>query len=248
MTTPTDLAVEDRAYYLAFASAARSGMIHAHACAHCLAEQIEPLQHATNLPEKLRDAYVEMHRRLTEVAALAEETSKCYRYAMLDLPAPMPEASEERVKTVIASIRRFDEVERQMRRTMDELHDRLKEANRSTSGWEGVSIEAVVTLYLEPSAERRIYSELLEPVYFRPSTGSFEEFPDHGKSGTSLLGDGENWNLLYRSGHPLSGVHYGYLVHAFIEDSHLPWFLLPHVRDIEVEWRVRGERIYRAGT
>ena len=246
MTTETDLAAEDRAYYAVFASEVLRDMIRANAFAQCLAEQIEPLKSTPSLPEKLRHAYTEMHQHLSDVAALADQVGKRYRFfeAMLDIPKHEPDSSEELVNAVVAGIRRLDAVEGRIRHSFDELRDRLKEPNRSTSEWEDVSIEAIVTLYLEPSPERKIYSELLEAVYFRPAD-SFEEFLDHDKFTTCMIGDGDNWNHQFQPDHPLGSIRYGYLTHSFIEDGHLPWFMLAQIRDIEVEWHIRGERIYR---
>lgn len=250
MTTGIDLAAEDRAYYAVFASEARRDMIRAHAYAQCLAEQIEPLAQVTELPAQLQNAYAEMHADLVEVATLVDRMARKYSdsrvTADLGLLKHDPEPTKELVNALMAGIRLLDDVEGRIRNSIDELRDRLKEPHRSTSEWEDVSIEAIVTLYLDPSPDRKIYSTLLEPVYFR-DMDSFEEFLDGEPFFTCPLGDGKNWNHSFLTGHPMDSVRYGYLVYSFIEVSHLPWFMLAQIREVEVIWRIRGERHHTRG-
>lgn len=243
MTKQSDLEVEDRTYYAVFANQVRGDMIHAHSCAQCLAEQIEPLVHATELPARLRVAYAEMHARLVEVATLADRVIKKYSHKqeMLDLgfPKSHSEPTEELLNAVMAGIRLLDEVEGRNRKTFDELRNRLEKPNRSTLEWKDVSIEAIVTLYMEPSPERKIYSALLEPVYFR-TLDSFAESLHDESCDSCLLGDGANWEYQFQPNHPLGGTRCGYLLYSFLEVEHLPWFMLGQIRDVEVEWRIRG--------
>ena len=45
-----------------------------------------------------------------------------------------------------------------------------------------------------------------------------------------------NWNVFEGTeNHPLRDDHHGYLVHCLIDRKHLPWQLLPHIQEIEVE-------------
>lgn len=250
MTTGTDLVAEDRAYYAVVASQARRDMIRAHAYAQCLAEQIEPLAQVAELPAQLQNAYAEMHADLVAVARVVDRMARKYSdsrvTADLGLLKHDPEPTNELVNALMAGIRLLDDVEGRIRDSIDELRNRLKEPHSSTSEWEDVSIEAIVTLYLDPSPERKIYSTLLEPVYFR-AQDSFEEFLDGEPFITRLLGDGNNWNHRFQPGHPMGSIRYGYLVYSFIEESHLPWLMLAHIREVEVIWRIRGERRHTRG-
>ena len=45
-----------------------------------------------------------------------------------------------------------------------------------------------------------------------------------------------NWNVFEgREDHPLRDGHHGYLVHCLFDHAHMPWQLLPHIQEIEVE-------------
>lgn len=52
------------------------------------------------------------------------------------------------------------------------------------------------------------------------------------------LEDGKpyNWNIFtHREGHPLSADFHGYIVHCITEHSVLPWQLIHHIKEIDVE-------------
>lgn len=243
MTAPGLLEAEDRAYYAHFASEARLDFIQAETSANCLAEQIEPLQHAPGLSIKLRQAYVELHERLKAVESLTRRSAKRFSllYAMHELGAAKrkPEITDRVVEDAKLAIGRLNEIELELRKSLDDLHEQWADAEHPSATWKDVEFTLKVYVMLDPSPERSIYDQLIEPAYFRLT---FDEFADDERFRTCLLGDGDNWNDERDvPDHPLRDVPYGYLVHALIDNADIPWFLLPHIRVMNVEAHVRGE-------
>lgn len=243
MTAPGQLEQEDRAYYAKFASEAHRDLTRAEVYASCLAEQIEPLQHAPGLPVRLRQAYLELHERLKAVASLTRRSAKQYSllYAMHDLGAAKrkPEITGQLVEAAKLAIARLDWIELELRSSLDQLREQWTNAEHPSTAWEDVQFTLEAYFQLDPSPERTLYDQLIDPVYFHLS---FEEFADDKRFRICLLGDGDNWNeeRMFPD-HPLRDVRYGYLVHALIEDANLPWFLLPQIRMVNVEAHVSGE-------
>ncbi|MGA8171299.1 MAG: hypothetical protein WB816_10815 [Methylocystis sp.] len=53
----------------------------------------------------------------------------------------------------------------------------------------------------------------------------------------ALTNDGAyKWNIFAGSeNHPLREGRHGYLVHCLFDHNYLPWQLLPHIREVEVQ-------------
>lgn len=243
MTTLGLLEAEDRAYFAKFASEARLDFIRAEASTSCLAEQIEPLQHASGLSIRLRQAYMELHEHLKAVESLTRRAAKRFSslYAMHELGAAKrkPEITDQVVEDAKLAIGRLNEIELQLRKTLDALHERWTDAEHPSTTWKDVEFTLELNVMLDPSPERSIYDQLIESAYFRLT---FNEFADDERFRTCMLGDGDNWNSERGvADPPLRDISYGYLVYTLIEDANLPWFLLPHIRIVNVEAHVRGE-------
>lgn len=243
MTAPGLLEREDRAYYARFISEAHLDFTRAEVGTRCLAEQIEPLQHAPGLSMKLRQAYVELHERLRTASSLARRSAKQYSrlYAMHDLGAAKrkPEVTDRLIEDAKLAIDRLNRIELELRDSLDQLREQWTQAEHPSAAWEDVEFTLEVRFKLDPSSERVFYDQLVEPVYFHLS---FNEFADDERFRTCLLGDGDNWNDERTfPDHPLRDVRYGYLAHVVIEEASLPWFLLPRIRMVNVEAHVRGE-------
>lgn len=91
------------------------------------------------------------------------------------------------------------------------------------------------TVLFEPGPTRRFYDTCgddEEPMRFRIRP----PFRDMGDDSCNANGT-TNWNIFQsREDHPLRQGHHGYLVHCLLDHMHLPWRLLPHIREIEVSF------------
>ena len=218
--------------------------------AECLAEQIEPLCSAAALSEKLRAAYSGLRDGLMEVATLARELERKYHYlSVWDEFHPdvnYSYSNEDIVEGAKRTITRINSVEQPLSRTMDGLIQGLRDAGHPLHGWEDAEVEFKIMLLLESSPERQCYEQLIEPMYFHMTPG-FSEFAKHAGE-ARLLGDGDNWNDHRDTDHPLHDVHMGYLAHALLDETKLPWQLLGRVREIELDVEIHASRTFRIAT
>jgi hypothetical protein len=91
------------------------------------------------------------------------------------------------------------------------------------------------TVVFNPGPTRRFYDTCgdgEEPLRFRIRPPFRDMTDDSG-----INNETTNWNIFKsREDHPLREGHHGYLVHCLLDHMHLPWQLLPHIREIEVSF------------
>lgn len=233
------------ALYLKLAQqAAERELSHSGTHLECLAEQIEPLAAADEIPGPFTARHAEIATTLRELVAAIKRARRRIRvHGRSGGPEDYPRGTDEdlapeTLAAIRAMVERLNRFEEELGRLIQRLGERLITLPALPVRWDSCC-EFKVHVAFKPVAGRACY-QTDDPLELRLVPDLSEDyFPDESRYG---LGDGQNHNMFqYQETHPLHGDHHGYLVHCLLEHAHLPLALLPMIENVWVEVYPRGD-------
>ena len=206
-------------------------------------EDFESLQTQERLPSAYRQVYAQWADKLLQMSKSIRQFAMQVDSVRHDVP-PFSEmvqaayrANYERPVSpdVLSAIRRTIEeinaVETRLIDSCEAAFAMLHEQEKSDLIDWRIPLEYRFTMQIDPGPERDFYD----------TCGSGElplEILIDGYTPEGRLEDGipYNWNIFtHREGHPLSADFHGYIVHCITDHGVLPWQLIHHIKEIDVE-------------
>ena len=204
--------------------------------------EIGSLAGEPNLPAAFQAAYGRIISLLAAVeTAIAVGNEECralyeefHASGLLDWKEGESAAPPIAVEAARSVIREINDAEIHVTDILKSARSALAErAKKGLFDW-SMPFNCKFTVLFDTGPTRRFYQscgEGEEPIRLRVRPAI------HDRSFSAPDSDGGyNWNMFqFSQDHPLQDDHHGYLVHCLLDHSHLPWEMLPHIREIEVE-------------
>lgn len=200
----------------------------------------ESLKSEKLLPVKYREAYEKMAESLRNAEksinlsqAEINELEKSTNTIFLDINEPVSPEVAISIRRIIEEI---NTIEVQFVRHCELIIANFRKNDDSGLIDWGVGFDYYFTVLLDPGAERDFYEasgDAGDPIKISLGPYSARHLLNYDKL--------YNWNIL--EGHeanPLKDDHHGYLVHCIIDHSVIPWQLIGHIKEINVQLELQA--------
>lgn len=200
----------------------------------------ESLKSEKLLPVKYREAYAKMAESLRNAEKSIElaqaeiyELKTSINTIFLGIKEPV---SLEVVISIRRIIEEINTIEVQFVRHCESIIANFRKNDDSGLIDWGEGFDYYFTVLLDPGAERDFYEtsgDAGDPIPISLGPYSAQHLLNHDKL--------YNWNILEgREGNPLKDDHHGYLVHCIIDHSVIPWQMIGHIKEINVQLELQA--------